>query len=486
MTHEATHRGPTPSLAPVRALLWLYFGLLLAEGALRKWVLPQYSDVLFLIRDPVAVLGYLAALRARVWGWLPASMVIGLLALLSLAFALASDTRLLVTLFGLRTNYLHLPLIFLMGEVLDRDDVRRFGRALVVLAVPIVLLMAVQFNSPPGAWVNAGVGGEGGSGQLLGALGRIRAPGPFSFISALVMYFSLTAAFLLHGWLAGGKRGRLLAAVGTVAVLVAVPLSISRSLLLGILVPALFALLGVLRQPRRIAAAAGPVLVGWLVLSWLSGSEYLEAFVTRWSEAASAGGGDFRSNVLDRMLGDYLRPFSAALEAPLLGYGIGLGTIGGAKLSTGERLFLLAEGELARCILELGPILGFAFLGWRLWLAATLLARGWRALAARGDLLPWLLAGTLAPSIVSGQLGPATQLGFTVFGAGLALAALNEPAGDGGDAGEATETDGREGGGDGGTESGGEEAAPGGDERERVDLLAPEAPVASGQRTANA
>lgn len=424
--------SPAPSLAPTRALIWLYFGLLIVEGALRKWALPHYSDVLFLIRDPVAVLCYLAALRARVWGWLPATAVVALLALLSLALALTSDTRLLVTLFGLRTNYLHLPLIFLMGQVLDRDDVRRFGRALVLLAVPIVLLMAVQFNSPPGAWVNAGVGGEGGAGQLRGALGRIRAPGPFSFISALVMYFSLTVAFLLHGWLAGGGRERLLAAVGTAAVLVAVPLSISRSLLLGVIVPVLFALLGVLRQPRRLAAIAGPVAVGAIVLSWLAESDYLEAFVTRWSEAQSAGGGDFRSNVLDRVIAEYTRPFSAALEAPLLGYGVGLGTIGGAKLSTGERLFLLAEGELARCILELGPILGFLFIAWRLWLAGALLARGWRALAARGDLLPWLLAGTMAQSIVSGQWGPATQLGFTVFGAGLALAALNAPAGDDG------------------------------------------------------
>jgi hypothetical protein len=437
---QPTSNDLTPSLGPTRALLWLYFWLLIAEGALRKWALPQYSDVLFLVRDPVAVLCYLAALRARVWSWLPATAVVGLLAVLSLAAALCSETRLLVTLFGLRTNYLHLPLIFLMGAVLDRDDVRRFGHALVLLAVPIVLLMALQFNAPPSAWINAGVGGEGGTGQLIGALGRIRAPGPFSFIAALVMYFSLTVAFLLHGWLAGGKRGRLLAAVGTVALVVAVPLSISRSLLLGVLVPACFALLGVLRQPRRIAAVAGPVVVGAFVSAWLAESEYLEAFVTRWTDAESAGGGDFRSNILGRVLAEYTRPFEAALEAPLFGYGVGLGTLGGARLSTGERVFLLAEGELARCVLELGPILGFAFIAWRVWLAALLLGRAWHALATRGDLLPWLLAGTMALSIVSGQLGPATQLGFTVFGAGLALAALNPPAPPAPDAGDTTDT----------------------------------------------
>jgi deoxyadenosine/deoxycytidine kinase len=39
----------------------LYFGLLLVEGALRKWLLPQLSDPLLVIRDPVVLLIYLQA-----------------------------------------------------------------------------------------------------------------------------------------------------------------------------------------------------------------------------------------------------------------------------------------------------------------------------------------------------------------------------------------------------------------------------------------
>ena len=37
----------------IRQLIWLYLWLLLIEGALRKWVMPRFSNPLLLIRDPV-------------------------------------------------------------------------------------------------------------------------------------------------------------------------------------------------------------------------------------------------------------------------------------------------------------------------------------------------------------------------------------------------------------------------------------------------
>src|SRR5713226_3418491 len=70
----------------VRRLIWLYFWLLLIEGALRKWVLPTYSNPLLLIRDPVVIAIYLLAIPAKVFprnGWTLALVVIGFLSLLA-------------------------------------------------------------------------------------------------------------------------------------------------------------------------------------------------------------------------------------------------------------------------------------------------------------------------------------------------------------------------------------------------------------------
>src|SRR4249920_1474050 len=58
---------PSETIRNVRRLIWLYLWLLIFEGALRKWVLPQFSAPLLLIRDPVVLLIYLLALRARIF-----------------------------------------------------------------------------------------------------------------------------------------------------------------------------------------------------------------------------------------------------------------------------------------------------------------------------------------------------------------------------------------------------------------------------------
>src|ERR1700736_7002605 len=74
----APRRSPTPVNTPrlgdgskpvrhIRALIWFYLILLVFEGALRKWIVPQLSNPLLIIRDPVVIATYLLALRARVF-----------------------------------------------------------------------------------------------------------------------------------------------------------------------------------------------------------------------------------------------------------------------------------------------------------------------------------------------------------------------------------------------------------------------------------
>lgn len=409
----------------VKVSIWIYFALLLLEGALRKWAFPRWSDVLFIVRDPLVLVIYALAWRTGCLPRRPAILFVGAFAVLSIAFSLGAAPRVLVTLFGLRTNYLHLPLIFIMGEILDRNDVLRFGKWFMGCALPIVILMIVQFNSPPDAWINAGAGG-GESGQLLGALGRIRPPGPFSFISGAVGFFGLLTAFVIYGWLRHGVYSTLLLFAATAAIAIAIPVSISRSLMLAVLIVVAFGAAAALRDVRRLVYFVGPLAVVVAALALTSDSVYMQVARYRW-EAAT--GGDFSTNVVGRILGEFTEPFALAADMPLAGHGIGLGTVAGARLMTGERSFLLAESEWARIIMELGPILGFAFIGWRGWLAVKLLATGWRDLLRNGEPLAWLVCGAAFAPVLHGQWGPATQLGFAVFGAGLALAAANEPSG---------------------------------------------------------
>ena len=116
----------------LRRLIWLYFLLLILEGALRKWIVPQFSDPLLIIRDPVVILIYMLAVRARVF---PRSNFIYSLAIIAaLSWAagilvllpyLSIQTVILVTGYGFRSNFLHLPLIFVIPAVFNIGDVKR-------------------------------------------------------------------------------------------------------------------------------------------------------------------------------------------------------------------------------------------------------------------------------------------------------------------------------------------------------------------------
>ena len=113
-----------PTIRNIRRLIWLYFWLLLIEGALRKWVLPQLTNPLLIVRDPVVLLIYVLAFRARVFprnAWVFSLGIIGFLSVavsfIALWTYLAPSRIALVSAFGFRANFLHLPLIFLMPRV---------------------------------------------------------------------------------------------------------------------------------------------------------------------------------------------------------------------------------------------------------------------------------------------------------------------------------------------------------------------------------
>ena len=61
------NRRNSQPLPLLKKLFWLYFLLLVFEGALRKWILPHYSAPLLLIRDPVGFWIIWEAYRTRKW-----------------------------------------------------------------------------------------------------------------------------------------------------------------------------------------------------------------------------------------------------------------------------------------------------------------------------------------------------------------------------------------------------------------------------------
>jgi len=424
-------------LQRIRRLLWLYFWLLIFEGALRKWILPGLSSPLLLVRDPVALLALWwgwPLLRQQPWRqWLQPLLAIGFL-----AFLLAITTGhgdIPTAAYGARILVLQLPLIFLFAAAFDRNDVISFAWVLAWLSIPMTVLLVAQSNLPSSHILNVAPGGEG-TAVFAGALDRFRPPGIFSFVSSVSNFYTLAASalFILLYGTTKKQRSLLFVLLVCVALVVALPVSISRSLLFGYL-QVLAALITALALSR---SSLGLLVSGLLALLLAIGiattipafQATSNAFVARWEGAAAAESrGDERLGgalgvFQTRVLSGFTAPLSGLDSLPFWGYGIGMGTNIGAQRLSGELAFLLGEGGWEVSFGELGLPLGLVFLLWRLCLGIWILRLALRA-AAQGNLLPLILAGSSLLIVIIGQLSQPTNLGFIVVSAGLTLAACN-------------------------------------------------------------
>lgn len=412
----------------LRYLIWAYCVLILLEGALRKWVFPSLSNPLLIIRDPLVLLIYICAASKHCF---PVNyFVLGAFVLAFFSFflgLLSEHSNLLITLYGLRVNYLHLPLVFIIPLVMTRKDVLALGKFFLWTSLPMTALEVLQFYAPAEHWLNMNPGKMEAS-SLTGGMGRLRSSGTFSFTQGLSAYFVYVCAFFLSFLIDHKRLSKAFLIVVGIALLVAIPVAISRTLVLntGILLIAatvslyfkkntsqlLFRLLCVLSLVTSLAAFL-PVF-----------DEGLASFQDRWVNATGTTSTEFKTNIVDRFLEGFSQSYELLQYAGASGIGIGMGTNVATKLLTNQVGFLLAENEWSRIILELGSILGIAFIFYRIGLFYYLLKESYYYLKLSNP-LPFLLFSACAFSVLNGQWGPPTNLGFAVLGAGLTLAACN-------------------------------------------------------------
>jgi hypothetical protein len=427
-------------LKHLKRWIWIYFILLIFEGTLRKWVLPQLSDVLLVIRDPVVLIIYMLAIKVRLFPrnsyMLSLSIIAILCWLVSLVVLepyLGLKPLILVTGFGFRSNFLHLPLIFVIGRALDADDVKKLGRWILIGLIPMAVLLAIQFNSAPDSFINR-TAGLGETQQITAGGGKIRPPGPFSFVSGVIFYAALAAAFLIYGGLTRGIYRNWLLFGGGLALVVTIGVSGSRSVLLAVLVVVASLLIIILVRPGAVNQFGRNLLivvvVGLIVVRLPVFKEGVQILSDRFTAVAEAEETTIAGGLLARTFSGFTEGFLFIPQAPIGGYGLGIGTNGGAKFLTGRSIFLLTEGEWGRVILESGPILGLAYLGWRTILTFQLAFFSFRRLKHYGEILPIMLYGAGFLSLLNGQFGQPTNLGFAVFVCGLCLAAGNPTASD--------------------------------------------------------
>lgn len=413
--------------------VWIYFFLLIFEGALRKWVLPGLANPLLLIRDPLAIWLIFKAYQQGVWK--PNVYVLIAWAVSILAFSLAlvlGHGNLQVAIFGIRITLIQFPLIFVIGSVFNKNDVLFLGKIVLWLTIAMTLLVALQFFSPQSAFVNRGIGGDLEGSGFGGAAGFFRVPGTFSFTNGLAFFYGLAAAFIFYFWIVKtpNKSFRILLILSTIALIAAIPLSVSRTVLFQILMTFIFMLIisgNNIKVLRKIAIVILAIGVMFAIMKDISFFKTASgAFTERFTSANKAEGG-MEGVVVDRFLGGM---YGAITEEsfPFWGMGLGMGTNVGAKILTGKRgdgVFLISEGEWGRVIGEMGVILGFTLISIRLSLIILFLKKSWKELHT-GNTLPWMLSSFGILTILQGQWAQPTTLGFSVLIGGLIIASYQK------------------------------------------------------------
>ncbi|MES2099786.1 MAG: hypothetical protein V4569_08210 [Pseudomonadota bacterium] len=438
------------------ALVLVIYLLAIFEGSIRKYVVPQFGQYVFFIRDPFLIYVYVLATRFGFWprnnGLFRTSLFMCgfglLLFVLQTGIGGASDTRIVLGVNGWRSYCLYVPLAFLIGEQFRAADLARFAKLTLLLAVPIAVLVSVQFASPPGAAVNVGVAAEEELQFKSVGLDRehIRTTGPFTSNVGQQQFVTTACAFLLALLLLPASRrgvGVTPLMVAAAAILTCVALGGSRGTTLQCAMNVGFALvIGLIGRGAALKAKALALPLSLsaaaIVLYPIVFPTGFMTFMARW-EGAARSEAAFEGGVFGRALYGFIDFVRLVDVVPALGYGLGYGSNASITLRAevdGVMPGFLAETDFSRHMVDLGPAFGLCYIAFRVALVIWLARRVLTATRSVADPLPMMLFAYAGFVLLSGQItGNGTVniygwlfAGFCMAATRVALVSARAPA----------------------------------------------------------
>lgn len=433
----------------VRIILAVYW-LLIFEGALRKWVFPQFGRILFFIRDPLVILIYALVFTRRIRPrspWLETGIGLGIACfVLVIGHAVFSNTiPLYLALYGWRNYFFYLPLTFIIGNYFQKGDLENVARKTLLIAIPMAILVAAEFSAPTYAPINVGSGDSFEDQYTTWNLpgGYVRPMGTFTSSLGLSGFVASSVALAFAVWLTPGsglwfKRRWLLVSTGALLALLGLGGSRGAIVWSGIVIYGTIAgltLLGNKRGLKAIIISTVFVLIGIIVLPIVFPAA-TEAFTERWTGAGEAesraygSGGIFARVAYESLSFRYL-----TAQTPLFGYGLGSAGNAAWKLGTRDEIIPFAtqdqinaaETDWGRNILELGPIVGFLFIAYRIAFAIWLAKQSLAATRASCNLFPLVLCAFVGQLIFSGEMtAHGTMNGYAWLFAGFCMAAIHQ------------------------------------------------------------
>jgi hypothetical protein len=416
-------------------LIWAVMFLVVCEGALRKWAFPGLQQQIYLLKDAILIVAYLAFLLSRPPAGAHLSAMTGLRSLLVLSLAYfglqvfnPNSPSILLSLFGLKNYLLYVPLAFVVPYMFSSSaDVERKLQNYAFLMLPFAALGLVQFVFPPGHWINGYVSNDSENLRAaimfgVGDSEHARTTGTFPFIGGYTTFLSamvcLGAALATNNkWRISGNLWPLLLVVVTIAAMFTTG---SRAPIYSLIItsPLMFFIwrfAGLVPMTMMIRIVAMWAIIAVAVLLLSSGA--IDAYQYR---------AEHSDNPIDRIFSPITEAYEVVGETPVIGTGMA-STHGAAINITGTDSWwwlqgVFVEAETARIVQETG-IIGFMLIyAARLWLLIKAITFGVRFRTPLYAAMSGAIAAFFAQFLLGTVVNNSTAGIYYWFAAGLLFA----------------------------------------------------------------
>lgn len=431
------------SLDKFKKAFWLYLVLIFVEGAMRKWFMPSLSNVWMMCREPIVIWTVLSLigtqnLRSRV---AKAFMIIG--CIMMLTTLTLGHQNVWVAFYGFRIWFFHIPYIFIMSNKLNREDLIRICKFLILVFIPMTVLYVMQWGAPPSSILNASIGGGVEEQGVQAAYGAVRPSGTFghcvgsSYYNPLIVSLFCVTLFSSYYKHIFSKKHFLIFAVAVVLCLIT---SVSRgaviqSILTILFIASITILLGNTKTFTKTIVGVIGLFLLFLVLSNVSieGKSIVAPITDRFEMAADQEGG-----ISGVMSSRVLEPYKfwndkgILLDPPFFGYGLGAGSNFGTQtlhivnsFYSDSQAWGLGEYSSQIVTNEMGFLFGGIVFVLRIGFCMFLFFSCIKKLKQNKDILPITLWTLSITYFGTGNLNLTMTLGWIVIVMVLLLTSIN-------------------------------------------------------------
>jgi hypothetical protein len=342
--------------------------LVVIEGALRKWALPQASQLIYFLKDFVLIGAYFAYFgkpRLINKSAVKDGTIKGLAYLITMwCFFEIFNPNLgspIIGMFGIRNYLLYIPLMWMIPALFQsEEELYKFLRNYLLLLIPVGLLAIAQYFSPPESFLN--VYTTDMEQQVAVSGDAVRVTGTFSYLAGYGTYLGVCFTLLLPLIL---KQQTLIWRWLTIVEFSLVAITSFMTGSRGLMIFLVLATVGYLGLEgfksfstliNLFSKFLFPAIIGFVLVV-----SKFQAAINSFGERANNS-----DDILPRMLSSITEPFEFFQYALFSGYGAGATFQANEvirsffNLPVGERIPVYYEVETGRIALELG-IIGFFF-----------------------------------------------------------------------------------------------------------------------------